>query len=240
MKRLTILSTSLFLLLGLFITKTRADSNRALENEVQTAISNINNGNFQITADSKGHVDIQGTVNKLYDKYLIFQNVSDISGVKTISLFINVDTPFIPDNIVLNNVRQAMTYVSGIVEPDRISINVDHGQVFLNGIVSFDREKLLMQTLTSSQEGVRAIVNNLQVLPSQKARSDENLTIVLDQIMKYKFPMEKKADFLVKDGHVTLNGTVTTLWSKNNLAEKFSDVTGIENVQNNLKVKPIA
>ena len=164
MKRLTILSTSLFLLLGFFITQSRANSNRALEDEVETAISGINDGNFHITADNKGHVDIQGTVNRLYEKYMIFQNASHVSGVKNISLLVNVDTPFVPDNIIANNIRQTMSYVSGILEPDNITINADNGQVFLNGTVSFNREKLLMQTrLSESQEA-----GSLFLMRSQK------------------------------------------------------------------------
>ena len=74
-------------------------------------------------------------------------------------------------------------------------------------------------------------------LPPKKAKSDENLKRVLQGILDNRFPIEKNVDFGIKDGVVTLNGTVTTLWAKNQIEEIFSNVIGVKSVNNYLAVE---
>jgi osmotically-inducible protein OsmY len=141
-----------------------------------------------------------------------------------------------PDNMIKTNILNEMKLVSAIKEPDRIKVRVDKGQVFLDGTVSYKREKKMMRTLVSWHKGVKAIVNNLEVLPPRKAQSDGNLTKVLEQIMKYEFPTQKNVAFTVTNGRVELYGQTETMWAKRHIAEKFSEIIGISKVENNLVV----
>lgn len=223
----------------LLMFQTMAIAQDKLEENVEESIANYYYEDFTVTADEEGNVTLEGEVNTLYDKYRIFQIVSKVAGVRTITNNIIVDTELLPDEVIETNIRQEMQLVSSILEPDRITVEVNDGIVFINGKVSFYREKIMMRTIASWQEGVKGIVNRLEVLPFKEAVSDENLKTVLNQIMEYEFSAEKEVEFTVNNGNVTLTGTANSLWAKRNIEEKFSDVLGIKDVDNKLDVKSL-
>lgn len=223
---------------GVFLIHTSAFSQENLQQRVETAIANSFYEDFTVTANENGEVTIEGEVETLYDKFEIFNIVAKIPGVRTISNKIIVDTEILPDNIIEDNIRDEMKYISTILEPDIILVKVTNGIVFLDGFVSYYREKIMMQTIASWQKGVKGIVNKINVLPPRIAVSDENLGRVLDQIMKYEFSLEDNVTYTVDRGAVTLRGTVTSLWAKESIAEAFSNVIGILDVENNLRVEP--
>jgi osmotically-inducible protein OsmY len=141
--------------------------------------------------------------------------------------------------VIRKNVLQQLKYVSSIYEPDKIKVNVDNGIVFLEGNVSFYREKLMAKTVATWQQGVKGVENRIDVMQPEKAKSDENLKEVLTHVLEDEFPVEDNVKFTVDDGTVTLNGTATTLWAKFNIEEEFLNVIGIRVVDNNLVVEPI-
>jgi len=229
----------LFLMILSLMFVSNVFTQESLEDKVSSAISNYYFEPFDVESEGNGNITIEGTVNTLSDKYRIFEIAAKVPGVKTISNQVIVNTPDRPDGIIKSDILQEMEYVSSILEPDSINVEVTNGVVFLEGTVSFYREKLAMRTIASWQEGVKGIVNNITVLPPEKAKSDENLEDVLTQILKNDFPLEENVNIMVEDGKVTLEGSVTTLWAKYNLAETFKDVIGIRKVDNNLNVESI-
>jgi len=237
--RTRVLTSCFIFFLGLIIVQTTAFSQEKLADKVEAAIANSFYEDFTVTASEEGNVTLEGNVNSLYDKYRIFEIASRVPVVRKISNQVTVNTPVIADKMIEANILQEMKYVSSILEPDRISVRVNNGVVFLDGKVSFYREKIMMKTIASWQKGVKGIVNKLAVLPPKKAKSDENLMKVLNQIMKHEFPIEDNIQFTIDDGNVTLKGTATSLWAKNNIEEEFLNVIGIKDVENNLDVKPI-
>jgi osmotically-inducible protein OsmY len=194
---------------------------------------------IDVTIREDAEVVLEGTVETLWDKYRIFEIVSRIPRVKTISNQLVVDAPIVADEVIRDNIRDEMRYNEVIVEQDRIKVEVTNGIVFLDGKVSFSREKKMMETLASWHKGVKGIENRLEVLPPEKAKSDENLATILRDIREHEFPTDRNASIRVEDGVVYLSGTVTNLWSKENMEDEFSDLLGVKKVVNNLKVKPI-
>jgi osmotically-inducible protein OsmY len=179
---------------------------------------------------------LEGSVSTLYDKYKIFDIASTVHGIKTIKNQITIDTEMLPNNMIKTNILNEMKLVSAIKEPDRVKVSVNQGQVNLNGTVRFYREKKMIQTLISWQKGVRAIANNLEVLPPEKARNDENVEMVLNQILKYKFPTEKDVDFSVENGNVYIFGSAESNWAKRHIKESFMEVIGVRSIENDLDV----
>ena len=210
-----------------------------LADRVKEAIPNYYEDSYDVTVTNGNTVQINGNVNTLYDKYRIYDIIAKVPGVKSILNQLVVDCPPTPDKMIQDNINEEKHLVSSILEPDRIKVRVDNGIVFLNGEVSYNREKLMMQTLTSWQQGVTGIINNLKVLPSQTAKSDANIKIILNELMKNQFPIEKSAQFTVADGIVNLTGSVSTLWVKKKMQESFANVLGVKGVINNLTIEPV-
>lgn len=207
-----------------------------LAENVRSKIQVYYDQNFQVTDNAEGKVTINGQVKTLYDKLRIFEIASAVPGVREIEDNLYVDTPIVPDDIIQTNVAEELKYNGSILEPDRIKVHVDNGIVFLNGTVSFFREKLEAETVASWQKGVKGIDNELTVLPPQKVVSDSNLTNILQELLKNKFSLNKEVSFTVNDGTVTLNGKAASLWDKNEIQKEFSRILGVKKVVNNLGV----
>lgn len=213
-------------------------SNENLANKVENVISNYYNRKFDVTVDDNHFVTITGQVDTYYDKLRLFQIVSKIKGVRDIEDNVTINVPILPDKIIQANIVNELNMVSSILEPNRIIVSVDDGEVILRGTVSFYREKLMAETVASWEKGVKGISNNIKVLSPAKAVSDANLKIVLQDILNDQFPVEKNVSFTVSNGVVDLNGTVDILNAKRRIKDEFSSIIGIKKVINNLQVEP--
>jgi osmotically-inducible protein OsmY len=217
-----------------------SDATRELSEKVRTKVNNYYFGNdFQISSTDNGRVEINGKVKTLYDKLNIFDIISQIPGVKEITDDLIVNDSTVPDKLIEANITSEIKVVKSILEPDRIQVHVDDGEVILTGEVSFYREKLLAETIASWQEGVKGISNEIQVLPLKKAVSDDNLKLEFQEILRNKFSLNNEVTFNVQDGIVTLSGTAYSLWDKKQIEKEFYRVIGVKKVINSLKVKEL-
>jgi osmotically-inducible protein OsmY len=204
---------------------------------VESALNRSYPDIFHVGVDENGIVTIRGEVNTLYDRLNVFDIVSGVKGVKEIKDLLVINTPLLPDDIIKVNIENALKNNSIIIEPDKITVKVSSGLVFLNGSVSYYKEKLMAETITSWQDGVIAIENRITVLPPKAARSDENIKSILNEILINKFPLIKdKVNVKVDNGIVTLDGEVMSLWEKSNLKKEFLQVLGVKSITENLKV----
>jgi len=211
--------------------------NTNLENKVDRKILNYyDNPSIEVSTNKNGNIELSGTVKTLYDKLRIFEIASEVKGVKKIEDRIDIQASPIPDDEVHQNIVEEMHLNSAILEPDRIKVTVDNGEVILDGTVSYLREKEMAETLASWQNGVLGITNNLKVLPYKKAIDDNNLHLILGEILKTHYGIEKGVRYKVNKGVVTLNGTVSSIWAKKNIEDDFFRVLGVNYVKNNLKV----
>lgn len=149
-----------------------------------------------------------------------------------------VNTPIVPDDMIKTNIRRTIQDNSVILEPDKITVNVNDGMIFLRGTVSNYTEKIMATTISSWQDGVKGVENEINVLPSQEAKSDENIKSILNEIIQNHFPFIDNFSITVINGNVTLEGNAQTLWEKNHLKEEFLQVLGVKSVVENLEVKP--
>lgn len=231
---LIVLSLTLILSANLWARNNSRLRNKVI-NEIARYYDNVDQMN--ITANDNGFVDIMGKVNTLYDKLNIFDIVSKIKGVKQISDDLDVKSDIIPDDEIRDNIINELHLVNSILDPDRIKVHVDNHIVFLKGVVSYYREKLMAETVASWQRGVEGIQNNIKVLPPKVARSDKNLSAVLNDILAREFPLDNNVKLSVENGVVTVSGTVSRLWDKKLMKNDFSKVLGVRNVLFNVKVQ---
>lgn len=236
-----LITSLVFILFFLFAqTLFSSDSTRELSEMVRSKVNNYYFGNnFQIISTENGRIEINGKVKTLYDKLNIFDIISQIPGVIEITDNLVVDSSTLPDKLIETNITSEIKVVKSILEPDRIQVHVDNGEVILTGEVSFYREKLLAETIASWQEGVKGITNQIKILPLKKAVSDENLKLEFQEILRNKFSLNNKVAFNVQDGVVTLSGKAYSLWDKQQIEKEFYKVLGVKKVINNLKVKEL-
>jgi osmotically-inducible protein OsmY len=235
---LFIIATWLFI--GIVGSAIAQGDKKDLVSRVRAALSPYSLYGLSVSVDTSGTVTIEGTVGALYDRLDIYQIVSRVNGVTGIKDLLDVQTLMLPDDIIKANVERTIKDNSIILEPDKIAVTVDEGVVFLDGTVSYYREKLMATTIASMQDGVKGVENRINVLPSREAKSDENIKSVLEEIVENHFPLVK-GDVRIKvaNGDVTLDGEVLSLWEKNHLKEEFLKIAGVKSVVENLIVKPV-
>jgi osmotically-inducible protein OsmY len=212
-------------------------SNKELKNEVINQIGRYYTEQFDVSAQN-GVVTIKGEVNSLNDKYRIFDIASRVKGVKDIKDLVDVNSDTVPDQVIKQNTEETLQAASSIMEPDRIKVSVDNGVIFLDGTVSYYREKQAAQSIATWQKGAVGLQNNLKVLSHNAETSDVNLQIILTEIVSKEFPLAKNINISVKDGLATITGEVPRLSDKYGIEENFYPVLGIKGVIDNLSVEP--
>lgn len=240
LKRLISIKSLLFLstMLSLMVTNrgvSQIDTGK-LVTDVENKIENYYTENFKISADKNGIVSISGEVNTLFDKLKIGELVSEVKGVKEIHNNIQVQNVITADDIIKANIENETKLNDAILEPEKIKIEVNNGVVTLSGTVSYFREKLMMQTIASWQDGVSDLIDHISVMSSSAAKSDANLTEIIIDLLNNNFPLEKNIMFDINNGSVNLYGTVNDLYAKNHIQEDIQRIIGVKNVVNEMKI----
>lgn len=240
LRRLISIKSLLFLstMLSLMVTNrgvSQIDTGK-LVTDVENKIENYYTENFKISADKNGIVSISGEVNTLFDKLKIGELVSEVKGVKEIHNNIQVQNVITADDIIKANIENETKLNDAILEPEKIKIEVNNGVVTLSGTVSYFREKLMMQTIASWQDGVSDLIDHISVMSSSAAKSDANLTEIIIDLLNKNFPLEKNIMFDINNGSVNLYGTVNDLYAKNHIQEDIQRIIGVKNVVNEMKI----
>lgn len=224
---------------GIMISQVAAQTDgHKLVEAVQQQISNYYpKNNISVTAKENGKIALKGTVKVLYDKLKIFDVVSSVKGVHFIENEILVDTNTLPDKEILANIEHDLSHVKSISEPDLLDIAVTNGVVLLKGKVRFQRESTLTETMASWQEGVKGIINELQVMPVLQAINDVTLNATINDLLANQFRLENQVHFSVTLGHVILDGNVRNLWAKYHIEKEIRRIVGVTKVTNNLAVE---
>lgn len=192
---------------------------------------------FEITVKEDGMVIIEGTVPSYWDKRNVFAIVSRVPGVRKISNRLVVQTDIVADEMIKSEIENELARSRMILDPSEIKVAVTNGVVLLRGTVHFRREAIVAEDIASWQRGVKGVVNEIQVLPPEKAVSDESLTKMLNNMIDRFFPLEgKQVTVQVKDGKVTLTGTVRTLWARHEIEKEVRRVQGVREVENKLEI----
>ena len=225
-----------FFSFGFHLNPTLDQEENLIDKAQNYIFKDYDNHSIEIRSNEKGEVTIKGTVNTLYDKLWLYEKASEVKGVKKIKDLLEIETDPVPDAIVKQNIEEELHLNSKILEPDRIKVAVDNGEVILNGVVSFKKEREMAEAAASWQKGVLGITNNIKVLPHNEEVSDNNLDIILKEILKNQLGPEKNVKLNVNKGVVTLNGTASGPWAKRNIMKDFLQVPGVDFIKNNLHI----
>jgi hyperosmotically inducible protein len=124
---------------------------------------------------------------------------------------------------------------------DDLSFSVNEGTVTLSGAVIRPTLKSQAEKLARNVEGVRQVVNNIEVLPLSPF--DDSIRIRTARAIYGYGPMQRYAlganpsiRIIVKNGNVTLQGVVANEMDKNIAGIRANGVSGAFSVTNNLRV----
>ena len=125
---------------------------------------------------------------------------------------------------------------------ENLQYKVNGSEVILLGHVLRDRTKTDAESRVKRIEGVTKVTNNIELLPAgpndDRIRRAEYLAIFGDPVLqKYSFNSVQALRIIVKNGHVTLEGTVLNAGDRMVAEARAKGVPGVFSVKNNLRVE---
>jgi len=117
-----------------------------------------------------------------------------------------------------------------------ISVNFKEGVATLTGFVHSYAEKIAAERAAKSVYGVRAVANDIEVKPGMRTDPEMARDVVEAMKLDLRVPDELiKAG--VRDGFVTLEGTVEWNYQREAAEKRARNVSGVRGVVNKIEVK---
>jgi osmotically-inducible protein OsmY len=127
-------------------------------------------------------------------------------------------------------------WLDDAVNANAVDVSVREGVVTLTGTVGNILSKDRATEIAESTVGVRAIVNRLEVRPAIDRNDSELEQAVREALRKDPAADSYELDVSVRNGEVTLGGTVQS-WQENWLSETVAKgVRGVREVRNDIRV----
>jgi len=155
-------------------------------------------------------------------------------------LLIGCERRSVNDTTITNTVKSKLA-----ADPEtsalRINIDSSNGVVTLSGSVPTAAEKAEAERTARSTQGVRQVVNNLTVEQEKsaaggQASGDAGITTSIKSQLVSNGILGTNVD--VKNGEVTLTGTVANAQDKVRAEQIARQASGVKTVKNQLTVKP--
>ena len=126
------------------------------------------------------------------------------------------------------------------VDAAHIGVAASNGVVTLTGQVHHYTEKLAAEDAAKDVYGVKGIANDIKVEPEGSFdRSDQDIAGAALNALKWDFEVpDDKVKTVVKDGWITLSGTVDWQYQKDAAERCVRYLLGVVGVTNEITIKP--
>lgn len=127
--------------------------------------------------------------------------------------------------------------MGSLLKTTEVTVKAEEGLVTLSGVVDSYLEKLHVESITKSIDGVKAIVDQITVntVAHSKITEEEIAKSVLEYLHLNWVPLDR-IKIKMEEGHVTLDGQVTYNFQKEDAKKSVGNVKGVSIFTNNLKL----
>jgi osmotically-inducible protein OsmY len=143
------------------------------------------------------------------------------------------------DKDLKRHVETALDWEPSLDAKD-IGVSVDEGVVTLRGNVASYAEKIAAERTALRVYGVKAVADDLVVrLASTYQRTDTEIAQAAVNALKWHTTVpDHRITLTVRDGWITLAGTVDWQFQKDAATRAVRDLTGVKAVMNDIRVQP--
>jgi osmotically-inducible protein OsmY len=222
----------LVILLGLVV-GFKGQSSTIADHEIQAAISQrlamdgrIDPKAIRVKVDN-GRAMLSGTVETLTEKALAENLVASTFGVKAVDNQLLVKPAPTKDIAVEQAVKEAVKSTPALQKSD-IQVSVNEGVVTVKGTVEKQSQSLAAEVAAKTVPGVIRVVNMLKVTHPRPDREIEK--DVVFYLQSSSLVNLDDVDAVVKNGVVTLNGSIDNLSHKHLIANDLEKIHGVKTV----------
>ena len=120
-----------------------------------------------------------------------------------------------------------------------IAIKVNGGEVTLSGFVDSYLSKYRAEIAVRRIKGVTAVANDISVKPLAGSPTDPEIARAAVEALRTELPVAwEQIKPVVKDGHVSLEGTVEWHYQRERAESVVHALNGVISVRNSIKVRP--
>jgi osmotically-inducible protein OsmY len=148
-------------------------------------------------------------------------------------------SPVRPDNLIRDDVSFELKWEPKISSSD-IGVAVKDGVVTLTGFVHSYFEKDAAEKAAKRVYGVRAVANDIEVRLTSSRTDPEIARDAVQELQNHVSLPADKIKATVRNGWVTLEGTVDWQYQKTLAESAVKKLRGVLGVTNNIEVKPQA
>ena len=143
------------------------------------------------------------------------------------------------DTEIHRRVLEELRWDSVVDETD-VGVEVDRGVVTLTGTVGSYAEKSAALEAARRVRGVMDVANDIEVhVPGDKTKTDTEIAHAVRQALDWNALLpHAQIRSTVSRGWITLDGTVTTIWHRNEAERAVRDLTGVNGIVNRIVVSP--
>lgn len=123
------------------------------------------------------------------------------------------------------------------VDARSIGVTVREGAVTLTGFIDAYAGKLAVERAAKRVRSVRAVANDVQVR-LRFAHTDEDIARDTARLLERQASESNRVQAIVRQGHVSLTGTVTSLFDGTMAEDAIRHVSGVKSVTNRIEVVP--
>jgi len=192
--------------------------------------SRLNSARIIVVVD-RGRTVLRGDAPTLYTIHAAMELAACVPGVRSVKSELGVSRPAVSpsDNAIRSYAEQVLRW-NVSTGAGRIGVRVDAGMLTLEGEVDAYWKRSRAELLMLDIEGIVGVVNRLVVVPELTPQDDVIAEDVKSAIERCTCSGRGGITVEVREGLVTLTGSVPSLWSKQNtphLAESILGVTGV-------------
>jgi osmotically-inducible protein OsmY len=123
-----------------------------------------------------------------------------------------------------------------------IQITVADGVALLTGCVPTFTPKWLVENMVSHVPELKSVINDIEVcLPADTQRSDAEIAVAAGNALRQNISrLGDRIHVTVRDGCITLSGSVNSVFEKNYAFYTVSDLVGVRDVDDHLAITPSA
>jgi osmotically-inducible protein OsmY len=143
------------------------------------------------------------------------------------------------DRELQERVLSALEFEPG-VDAAKVGVTAHNGVVTLTGSVTTSFEKWTAERAASHVFGVRALANDIEVLPTHiTRRSDTAIAEAAVNALSWDAAVPPESvKVTLRDGYVTLSGNVTWRYQRDAAEYTVSRLYGVKRITNDIVVKP--
>jgi osmotically-inducible protein OsmY len=213
-------------------------TNSELQTDVQNAIKwepLLSAAEIGVTAKD-GVVSLTGVVDTLAKKIEAENAAKKVIGVKALVEKIEVKFPnsWTKTNIEIANEVLSALKANWVITHDKVTVKVEDGWVTLEGQLAWNYQRVAAKNAVQNLEGIKSVINNIKIKPETHDAIEQK--DVENAIARSWSVNDNDIQVKVSGTTVTLSGTVTS-WYQKDEAERIAwNTPGIWNIKNELVV----